>query len=245
MTAEQDLRAPLDEEQRRVHALVVEDDPAIARLIAFHLQRNGHIPHTVTRGEQALEMLERHPIGLMLIDWMLPGLSGLELLRSIREEGGDFQRTPAIMITAKGDEVDILQAFEAGVDDYVTKPFSPKLLMARVQAVLRRQPDTGGANRLSVGSMVLDPDRFELTIAGQSVPLRRNEFRLLAFLMKYPGRVFSRDALIERVWGSESFIDDRTVDAAVHRLRKAIGDDASPVETVRGVGYRFNADLAP
>ena len=224
--------------------LVVEDEPAIAELLAINLRHAGHEVSVAANAEQALAAVDRVLPDLVLLDWMLPGQSGLGLLRAWRAEART-RPLPVIMLTARAAEADKLAGLDVGADDYVTKPFSPKELIARVRAVLRRKaPQTLDAP-VSVGALTLDPSTRRVTaeIDGQAREARvgPTEFRLLHFLMTHPERVHSRAQLLDRVWGDHVFIEERTVDVHIKRLREALAPVhcSHLVETVRGAGYRL------
>lgn len=225
--------------------LLVEDEPAIQELIAANLTRAGH--HVLRAGdaETALRLIREALPDLVLLDWMLPGMSGMDLARRLREE----ERTrgiPIIMLTARGEEQDKVLGLETGADDYITKPFSPRELVARIKAVLRRRSPQVTEDAVAVGGLHLDPATHRVTADGQSLSLGPTEFRLLHFLMTHPERVHSRTQLLDQVWGDHVFVEERTVDVHIRRLRCALeptGHDAL-VQTVRGSGYRFSAQGA-
>ena len=226
--------------------LVIEDEPAIMELVAFACSANGH---TVRRAESATKA--RYAIAeslpdLLILDWMLPDRSGIDLLRELRAE----ERTrglPVIMLTAKGGESDRVTGLDAGADDYVVKPFSPRELMSRVRAVIRRRAPEKGADTVVYGELSIDPDRHEATLAGVSIKLGPTEYKLLAFLAGQPERVFSRAQLLDRVWGDHVFLEERTIDVHMLRLRKALADVGARdwVQTVRGIGYRLSSRAEP
>jgi two-component system, OmpR family, phosphate regulon response regulator PhoB len=222
--------------------LVVEDEADLAELVSFNLREAGHQVTTASTGSTALAELRRMKPDLVVLDVMLPDVSGLEVCRRIRRDEATA-RIPVIMLTAKGAEVDRVVGFEVGADDYVVKPFSPRELSLRVDAVLRRastgsQPaDTRPA--IDVGTLSIDVPAHRVTVSGEEIPLTALEFRLLLDLATRMGRVQSRDALLERVWGYAPGIETRTVDTHVKRLREKLGQGGDYVETVRGVGYRM------
>ena len=223
--------------------LVVEDEPAIQELIAVNLSFAGHKVLRAFDADQAQTLIRAELPDLILLDWMLPGTSGLAVARKLRND----ERTravPVIMLTAKGSEQDKVDGLEAGADDYITKPFSPKELMARIKAVRRRAPQLTD-DVIDVGGLKLDPVTHRLSGNSQSLQIGPTEFRLLHFFMTHPERVFSRSQLLDQVWGDHVFVEERTVDVHIRRLRKALepsGHDAH-VETVRGSGYRFTAQV--
>jgi two-component system phosphate regulon response regulator PhoB len=223
--------------------LVVEDEPAIQELIAFNLKQAGHQPVCADNAEQALRLVQNALPDLILLDWMLPGLSGIECARRIRAD----KRTrgiPIIMLTARSEEQDKLQGLDSGADDYITKPFSPRELGARIKAVLRRRAPEMTDDIVETGGLRMDPASHRVTGNGTPIELGPTEFRLLHFLMTHPERVHSRTQLLDQVWGDHVFVEERTIDVHIRRLRKALEptrlDDL--VQTVRGTGYRFSAD---
>lgn len=220
--------------------LVVEDEPAIQELIAVNLSFAGHKVLRAFDSEQAETLINAELPDLILLDWMLPGQSGLALARRLRQQERTRQ-VPIIMLTAKGAEQDKIDGLEAGADDYITKPFSPKELMARIKAVLRRRAPQLTDDLTEVAGLKLDPSAHRLTGNGQILSIGPTEFRLLHFFMTHPERVFSRSQLLDQVWGDHVFVEERTVDVHIRRLRKALeptGHDKH-IETVRGTGYRF------
>ncbi|MBL8398566.1 MAG: phosphate regulon transcriptional regulator PhoB [Candidatus Accumulibacter sp.] len=225
--------------------LVVEDDQGIQELLRFTLVCGGYHPVCADSAEQAESLLRESLPDIALIDWMLPGQSGLALTSRLR--GNRRTRNlPIIMLTARGEEADRIAGLEGGADDYIAKPFSPKELVARVQAVLRRCAPEFAKGTLRVGPVSLDTVSHEVQVAGQRITLTPTEFRLLRFLMGNPGRVYSRAQLLDNVWGDHVYIEDRTVDIHIRRLRVALGPLAeSLVETVRGAGYKMSAPSEP
>jgi two-component system phosphate regulon response regulator PhoB len=220
--------------------LIVEDEEDIAELLEYNLQRNGYVPLSVGTGEEGLNETRQGRPDLVLLDLMLPGLSGLEVCRRLKADAAT-QAIPVIMLTAKGEEEDIIAGFDAGADDYVTKPFRPKVLLARVKAVLRR----GAAERRQEGAPVLrgplhiHPGRFEVTVDGTAVVLTRTEFRILDFLATRPGWVFTRGQIVRAVHGDDYPVTGRSVDVQIAALRRKLGDAGAMVQTVRGVGYKM------
>ena len=222
--------------------MVVEDEDALAILLRYNLEADGFEVETITRGDEAeLRLRERQP-DLLLLDWMLPGLSGIELCRRLRARS-ETARLPIIMLTARGEESEKVRGLATGADDYVTKPFSTPELMARVRATLRRARPEATAATLVVGDIELNRERHRAFRKGRELRLGPTEFRLLEHFMAAPGRVFSRAQLLDAVWGESVFIDERTVDVHIGRLRKSInvGRAADPIRTVRGAGYAFEA----
>lgn len=224
--------------------LVVEDEPAIQELIAVNLSFAGHKVLRAFDSEQAQTLINAELPDLILLDWMLPGQTGLALARKLRNEERTRQ-VPIIMLTAKGAEQDKIDGLEAGADDYITKPFSPKELMARIKAVLRRRAPQLTDDLTEVAGLKLDPAAHRLSGHGQPLAIGPTEFRLLHFFMTHPERVFSRSQLLDQVWGDHVFVEERTVDVHIRRLRKALeptGHDLH-IETVRGTGYRFTRQV--
>jgi two-component system phosphate regulon response regulator PhoB len=222
--------------------LVVEDEPAIQELISYNLQQAGHQPMRAGSAEDALNILRHALPDLVLVDWMLPGLSGIELAKRIKSDKRT-KTVPIIMLTARAAEEDKLTGLETGADDYITKPFSPRELNARVKAVLRRRAPQMTDDVVEIEGLRLDPASHRITGDGQLVELGPTEFRLLHFLMTHTERVHSRAQLLDRVWGDHVFVEERTVDVHIRRLRKALepsGHDRL-IQTVRGSGYRFSA----
>jgi two-component system, OmpR family, phosphate regulon response regulator PhoB len=222
--------------------LVVEDEPAIQELLRVNLEDAGFAVRTVADAESAMAQIKHALPDLLLLDWMLPGQSGLALARGLRGEART-RELPIIMVTARGEEADRVAGLEAWVDDYVTKPFSPRELKARIKAVLRRRAPEAAQEALSVGPLRLDPVTHRVTANDVQVQLGPTEFRLLKFLMARPERVHSRAQLLDQVWGDHVYIEERTVDVHIRRLRLALGpaDCARMIETVRGGGYRLAA----
>lgn len=225
--------------------LIVEDEDALTLLLRYNLEAEGYAVDAATRGDEAELRLREAPPDLVLLDWMLPGLSGIELCRRIRARR-ETERLPVIMLTARGEEGDRVRGLATGADDYVVKPFSVPELVARVRALLRRTHPGRVADTLTAGDIALDQINHRARRGGRELPLGPTEFRLLAFLMRSPGRVFSREQLLDGVWGRDVYIDDRTVDVHVGRLRKAINapGEADPIRTVRGSGYSLDETFA-
>jgi len=219
--------------------LVVEDEPEIRELLSFTLGRAGFRVLEAASGEEALQRLDGALPGILVLDWMLPGMSGVDLARRLRRDPLTAE-LPIIMLTARGEEADKLRSFDCGVDDYVTKPFSPRELIARVKALLRRSgtPESGLVQQ---GPLALDLNAHQLSIQGKPVPLGPTEFRLLEHFMTNPGRAFDRAQLLDRVWGRSVYVEERTVDVHILRLRKVLRPFGLEhlIQTVRGVGYRY------
>jgi two-component system phosphate regulon response regulator PhoB len=221
--------------------LIVEDERAIREMIAFGLRRAGFDVREVEDSSSARACIADSRPDLLLVDWMLPDQSGLELTRAIKRNK-DTQDLPVIMLTARAEEHDKVSGLEGGADDYVTKPFSPRELVARIQAVLRRASPGGSGEAIEAGSLRMDTAGHRVTVGEQVVPLGPTEYRLLQFFMEHPDRVYERGQLLDRVWGGNVYVEERTVDVHIRRLRKALepfGCDGL-VQTVRGSGYRFS-----
>jgi len=224
--------------------LVVEDEPAIAELIAVNLRHNGFRTIWAMDSASAEREIEAAVPDLILLDWMLPGESGLVLAKRWRV-AARTKDVPLIMLTARGDEADRVAGLDAGADDYIAKPFSTRELLARVRAVLRRKAPDNVGEKVAVGNLSLDPMTYRVTFDEQPVKLGPTEFKLLQFFLNSAERVHSRAQLLDRVWGDHVYIEERTVDVHVKRLREALGVAGSMIETVRGAGYRLTATPLP
>lgn len=227
------------------HILIVEDEEPLALLLRYNLEAEGYRVTHAPRGDEAELVLRETIPDLVLLDWMLPGLSGIELCRRLRMRS-ETQALPIIMLTARGEEAERVRGLATGADDYVVKPFSVPELVARVRALLRRAAPERLADALSLGDIVLDRRARRVHRAGRELHLGPTEFRMLEFMMERKGRVFTRGQLLDAVWGQDTDIDERTVDVHVGRLRKAIndGDERDPIRTVRGAGYSFDETFA-
>jgi two-component system phosphate regulon response regulator PhoB len=221
--------------------LIVEDEEPLTLLLRYNLEAEGYEVDTAARGDEGDVKLKESAPDLVVLDWMLPGLSGIELCRRLRARP-ETRQLPIIMLTARGEESERVRGLSTGADDYIVKPFSVPELVARVRALLRRANPDRVANLLAFGDIELDREKKRVSRSGKAVDLGPTEYRLLEFLMERPGRVFSRAQLLDGVWGSEIYIDERTVDVHVGRLRKALnrGHSADPIRTVRGAGYALN-----
>ena len=232
----------------RTTVMVVEDDADIRELLRYNLAQEGFAVEEAADGPQALKLIERRVPELLVLDLMMPGMSGLELCRKLRGAPATAM-LPILILTAKGEEVDRILGLEMGADDYVVKPFSPREVVARIKALLRRaariaaEPEAAGV--YEHGRLRIDFGTYEVSVAGQARVLCLREFELLKFFVQHPGRVYSREQLLDLVWGRDTFVEPRTVDVHVRRLRRQIErDDDQPelILTVRGVGYRFNPE---
>jgi two-component system, OmpR family, phosphate regulon response regulator PhoB len=221
--------------------LVVEDEEALSLLLKYNLEAEGYQVDVAARGDDADLMVKEQTPDLVLLDWMMPGLSGIELCRRLRTRP-ETERLPIIMLTARGEESERIRGLSTGADDYVVKPFSVPELMARVHAMLRRAKPELLASLLRAGDIDLEREAHRVRRAGREIHLGPTEFRLLEYFMRAPGRVFSREQLLDGVWGRDVYVDERTVDVHVGRLRKAInrGREKDPIRTVRGSGYSFD-----
>lgn len=221
--------------------LIVEDEAPIREMVAFHLNRAGYETLEAEDCRRALELVTDERPEVALVDWMLPDMSGLEFTRMLKREGG-HEDLAVIMLTAKSEERDKIAGLNGGADDYITKPFSPRELIARIEAVLRRTAAAGDDDVIRAGVLELDAAGHRVLADGQRIRLGPTEFRLLRFLMTHPERVYSRAQLLDRVWGANVYVEERTVDVHVRRLRKALSDQraARYIQTVRGAGYRFS-----
>ena len=224
------------------HILVIDDEPDILELVRFGLSQAGFSVETASTAHEGLACVAKRRPDLVVLDLMLPDLSGTEVCRKLRSQA-ETAELPVLMLTARGEELDRVVGFEVGADDYVTKPFSPRELALRVKAVLRRAAPSSSANApaalLAHAELILDFDRHRCTVNEEEVDLTAKEFGLLATLMRRPGRVFTRERLLDELWGSEVTVTHRTVDTHMKRLREKLGDAGRYLHTVRGVGYRF------
>ena len=221
--------------------LIVEDEEALTLLLRYNLETQGYEVETIARGDEADTRLKERIPDLVILDWMLPGLSGIELCRRLRARP-ETRQLPIIMLTARGEESERVRGLSTGADDYIVKPFSVPELLARVNALLRRASPERVADVLSFGDIAIDREKKRVSRSGNAIDLGPTEYRLLEFLMERPGRVFSREQLLDGVWGSDIYIDERTVDVHVGRLRKALnrGHANDPIRTVRGAGYALD-----
>lgn len=225
------------------YVLIAEDESAVAELIVYNLEREDYEVAVAADGEEALIMIDERAPDLLLLDWMLPKVSGIEVCRQIRS-GGANPNLPVIMLTARSEESDRIRGLDTGADDYVTKPFSTTELLARVRAVLRRIRPGLSEDRMHIGDIEIDRVAHQVSRNGNQIHLGPTEFRLLDYFMQHPGRVFSREQLLDTIWGSDVYVEARTVDVHVGRLRKALkkagGED--PIRTVRSAGYALKPD---
>lgn len=225
--------------------MIVEDEESLAVLLRYNLEAEGHGVEIASRGDDAELRLKESAPDLLLLDWMLPGISGIELMRRIRKWPHTAQ-LPVIMLTARGEEDERIRGLDLGADDYVVKPFSVPELMARIRTLLRRASPSLASSVLRHGSIKLNRETHRIHHDSREIHLGPTEFRLLEFLMAAPGRVYSREQLLNAVWGTDIYVDDRTVDVHVGRLRKALNtsNGTGPIRTVRGAGYAFDESFA-
>jgi len=223
---------------------VVEDEPSIAELIAVNLRHNGFAPTVVYDGSAAQREVDAVLPDLILLDWMLPGESGASLARQWRKNDRT-KSVPIIMLTARSDESDKIQGLDAGADDYITKPFSTQEMLARIRALMRRRAPETIKDSVQVGELILDASTYRVSFQSHELKIGPTEFKLLHYLMKHAERVHSRSTLLDKVWGDHVFIEERTVDVHVKRLRESLGDASCMVETVRGAGYRLTVQGKP
>jgi two-component system phosphate regulon response regulator PhoB len=221
--------------------LVVEDEEAIRAMLLLVLEQAGFTVHAAGDARDAQAILDRTHVDLILLDWMLPGISGVEWARRLRKESA-YQELPIILLTARGEEEDKVRGFDVGADDYMTKPFSPKELVARIRAVLRRSGKLLGGGQIVLGDMVLDAEQHRLSIGERQLEVSPTEFRLIQFFMTHPDKVYTRTQLLDQVWGRSVYIEERTVDVHIRRLRKILAEYGREehLQTVRGFGYRFS-----
>jgi two-component system, OmpR family, phosphate regulon response regulator PhoB len=225
----------------KINILIVEDEAAIRGMLTIVLEQAGFTPIVAAEVDSAQKALADNFPDLILLDWMLPGISGVEWARRLKKDPS-FRELPIILLTARGEEEDKVRGLEIGADDYLTKPFSPKELVARIRAVLRRTGKLQGSSQITLGGLILDTEQHRLTIGDKQLDVSPTEFRLMQFFMTHPDKVFSRTQLLDQVWGRSVYIEERTVDVHIRRLRKILGDYGKEdlVQTVRGFGYRFS-----
>ncbi len=226
------------------HILVVEDEDALSTLLQYNLEKEGYEVVVAADGEEALTLVSEKLPDLVILDWMLPKVSGIEVCRRLRQRS-ESRNVPIIMLTARGEESDRIRGLDTGADDYVVKPFAMSELSARIRAVLRRLRPGLAEDRVRCGDLVIDRVAHRVKRSGKEIHLGPTEFRLLDYLMQHPGRVFSREQLLDAVWGSDVYVEARTVDVHIGRLRKALNRDdteTDPIRTVRSAGYSLDLD---
>ena len=225
----------------KARIVIVEDEPDIAEIISYNLVREGFTVEHAENGTEGLALIKHSKPDLAILDIMLPGMDGVEICRNIRQHP-ELSETPVIMLSAKDDEIDVVLGLRMGADDYMCKPFSPRELLERVKAILRRKqqgPDNNNAKKLIHGPISVDQERHEVKLHAQKIDLTATEFKILSCLAERPGRVFNRDDLLTRVMGDDAIVIDRTIDVHIRSIRKKFGEQRDLIETVRGVGYRF------
>ena len=222
--------------------LIIEDEFAIREMLSFVIEQNGYKAISVSSYAEAKPYLMDEPPALILLDWMLPEMSGIQIAKKLKQSD-NYKTIPIIMITARGEEDDKIQGLDVGADDYITKPFSPKELVARVKDVLRRTQPTATDDPIEIIGLRLDPMSHRVTLEGSDLHLGPMEFKLLHFFMTHQERVYSRDQLLDNVWGTNTYVEDRTVDVHIRRLRKALITHDKLIQTVRGSGYRFSTRI--
>lgn len=224
-----------------LNILVVDDEDAIREMLALVLEQARFSVDLAGDVQEALRLLHEKLPDLILLDWMLPGMSGVEWARRLKKDE-NFSDIPIILLTARGEEEDMIRGLDVGADDYMTKPFSPRELVARIKAVLRRSSRLGKMGRIEAGNIIVDMEEHRVIQGGQTVTLSPTEYRLLAFFITHPDKVYSRAQLLDQVWGRSSFIEERTVDVHIRRLRKVLSEQGNEnmIQTVRGFGYRFS-----
>ena len=225
--------------------LIVEDDPGLCALLTYNFEREGFDVVSTPDGEEALQSAKQSPPDVILLDWMIEGISGIEVCRRLRR-ASETANVPIIMITGRDEESDRIRGLDTGADDYVTKPFSPRELVARVGAVLRRARPALAGEQLAFGDLIMDVSSYRVRRGGRNIALAPTEFRLLRHFMEQPGRVFSRERLLDSVWGRDKDVELRTVDVHIRRLRQALSQDgqAELIRTVRSAGYALDDDVA-
>jgi len=221
---------------------LIEDEPDIQEIIAYNLKREGYQVSSALNGEEGLDLIDRKKPDLILLDLMLPGIDGLEVCRRLRSRP-ETQDIPIIMVSAKGEETDVVLGLGLGADDYIAKPFSPKELIARVKAVLRRskiQTHISSEDKIAHGNLVIEPSKHKVSLAGKEIIFTASEFKMLATLANSPGRVYTREQLINHSLGENVVLVDRNIDVHIRAIRKKLGEENNFIETIRGIGYRFS-----
>ncbi|MDD5036994.1 MAG: phosphate regulon transcriptional regulator PhoB [Methylococcaceae bacterium] len=224
-----------------INVLVVEDEDAIREMLTMVLEQAEFLVRAAADAQQALEMLTEKSPDLILLDWMLPGISGVEWAKRLKRDEV-YGEIPIILVTARGEEEDKVRGLDVGADDYITKPFSPREMVARIRAVLRRAGKFGKGGRIEMGGITLDIDQHRVNIGEIELAVSPTEYRLLEFFLTHPGKVYSRAQLLDQVWGRSTYIEERTVDVHIRRLRKILAEHGREelIQTVRGFGYRFS-----
>jgi two-component system, OmpR family, alkaline phosphatase synthesis response regulator PhoP len=225
------------DEKMKVRVLIVDDEPDIVELLKYNLQSEGYDCLTAPNGEKALELVEKHKPDLILLDVMMPKMDGMEVCRKIKENP-KLSDIFIIFLTARGEEYSEIAGFEMGADDYITKPIKPRLLMSRVKAVLKRKSDSGSLDStLKVGNLTIDKSNYSVNLGKQTFELPRKEFELLLLLASKPGKLFTREVILGKIWGTDVIVIDRTIDVHIRKIREKIGSEK--IKTIKGVGYKF------
>lgn len=236
-----DMLDALNTESMKGKILIVEDESSIREMLGYSLMKEGYAFEEAADVEEARAVINRNKPDLILLDWMLPGMSGIDYARRLRADA-ETQDIPIIMLTAKGDEVDKVRGLDVGADDYITKPFSTKELLARLRAILRRYAGEDQMAVIEIGGLELDPQTYRVSARGEAIDISPTEFKLLHFFITHPERVYSRTQLLDHVWGQNVYVEERTVDVHIRRLRKTLEPYSFDkfIQTVRSVGYRFS-----
>lgn len=224
-----------------INVLVVEDEDAIREMLVMVLEQSDFSVRAAGDSQEAMALLSGRSPDLILLDWMLPGMSGVEWAKRLKKDE-TYGEVPVILLTARGEEEDKVRGLDVGADDYITKPFSPRELVARIRAVLRRSGRMGKSGKIELGGIALDIEEHRVSISGTAVTVSPTEYRLLEFFLTHPGKVYSRTQLLDQVWGRNAYIEERTVDVHIRRLRKILAEHEREemIQTVRGFGYRFS-----
>ena len=227
----------------KANLFIVEDEMPIITLLKYNLEKEGHKVNYALNGEDAIRQIKEKNPDLILLDWMLPDISGIEICKFIRSNK-ELQRIPVIMLTAKGEEDDLISGFDTGADDYLVKPFSPKELIARIKALLRRTSERTTSSKLSYANIVMDTDIHRVYCCDKETKLGPREYRILEFFMQNPGRVYTRQQILDAVWGTNVYITDRTIDVHIRRLRKALSttEECKVIRTIRSSGYSLDSE---
>jgi two-component system, OmpR family, phosphate regulon response regulator PhoB len=227
-----------------INVLVVEDEEAIREMLVMVLEQAGFSAQAVADARQGMAVLNESRPDMILLDWMLPGISGVEWAKRLKKDDA-YGEIPIILVTARGEEEDMIRGLDVGADDYLTKPFSPRELIARIRAVLRRTGKVGRSGKLRFGGVEVDVDEHRVSVGERDITVSPTEYRLLEFFLSHPGKVYSRTQLLDQVWGRSAYIEERTVDVHIRRLRKILAEHGREdlVQTVRGFGYRFSGHV--
>jgi two-component system alkaline phosphatase synthesis response regulator PhoP len=225
------------DDEMKIRVLIVDDEPDIVDLLKYNLQSNGYDCLVANNGEKALDLVEKHKPDLVLLDVMMPKMDGMEVCRRIKENP-KLSDTFIIFLTARGEEYSEIAGFELGADDYITKPIKPRLLVSRIKAVLKRKFESGGLDStIKVGNLVINKSNYSVTIGNKTIEMPRKEFELLLLLASKPGKLFTREVILGKIWGSDVIVIDRTIDVHIRKIREKIGSEK--IKTIKGVGYKF------